>query len=377
MEPCRASRPLLVLLALVAGQASGGTLPEERMDALYHFYSGDNVEISGPSLLVRKNIGQSVSLSGSYYVDSITSASVDVVTTASEYSEERTQWGGGVDYLRGDTTMSLGYSTSDENDYTAQTLNFGISQEVFGGLTTISMGYGSGSDEVRRRGDPDFNDTVDKQMYRVGVSQVVTRNLLLGFAFETMADEGFLNNPYRSVRYLDGAGYAFQAERYPRTRASNAASLRSRYFLPWRAALGAQYRFFTDDWGIDAHTVELGYTHPVQRWTFDLAYRYYTQGSADFYSDLFPYQDAQNYLARDKELATFQSHGPHVGMTYTLFDRTNDQRALRGSVNLFYDYIMFSYDDFRDLRVTGVEAGTEPFFSFNASVVQAFFSIWF
>ncbi len=63
--------------------------------------------------------------------------------------------------------------------------------------------------------------------------------------------------------------------------------------------------------------------------------------------------------------------------TYTLFDRTSDTRALRGSVNLFYDYIFFSYDDFRDLRVTGVEPGTEPFFSFNASVVQAFFSLWF
>lgn len=377
MERRHASLLLIALTTLAWDVVAGGTLPEERMDALYHFYSGDNVEISGPSLLVRKNIGQSVSLSGSYYVDSITSASIDVVTTASKYSEERTQWGGGVDYLRGDTTMSIGYSTSEENDYSAQTLSFGISQEVFGGLTTISMGYGSGSDEVRRRGDPDFSDTVDKKMYRLGISQVLTRNMLLGFSFETMADEGFLNNPYRSVRYLDGAGYAFQAERYPRTRASNAAALRSRYFLPWRAAIGAEYRYFTDDWGIDAHTVELGYTHPVNRWTVDLSYRYYTQGSADFYSDLFPYQDAQNYLARDKELATFQSHGPHVGVTYTLFDRTSDTRSLRGSVNLFYDYIMFSYDDFRDLRVTGVEAGTEPFFSFNASVVQAFFSLWF
>lgn len=378
MERRRASLLLISALALTGQAAVGGTLPEERMDALYHFYSGDNVEIDGPSLLVRKNVGQSVSLSGSYYVDSITSASVDVVTTASKYSEERTQWGAGIDYLHGDTTMSVGFSNSEENDYSADTINFGISQEVFGGLTTISMGYGSGSDEVRRRGDDSFQDTVDKKAYRLGVSQVLTRNWVVGLAFETIADEGFLNNPYRSVRYLDGeGGFAFQAERYPRTRASNAAAVRSRYHLPWRAAVAAEYRFFTDDWGIDAHTVELGYTQPRGRLTFDLRYRYYTQGSADFYSDLFPYQDAQNFLARDKELATFQSHGPHVGVTYTLFDRTSDTRALRGSASLFYDYIFFNYDDFRDLRVTGVEPGTEPFFSFNASVIQAFFSLWF
>jgi hypothetical protein len=192
-----------------------------------------------------------------------------------------------------------------------------------------------------------------------------------------MADEGFLNNPYRSVRYIDGTGVAFQPERYPRTRASNAAALRSRYFLPWRAAVGAEYRYFVDDWGIDAHTVELGYTHPHQRMTFDLRYRFYTQSSADFYSDLFPFRDAQNFLARDKELASFQSHGPHVGMTYQLFDRTSDTRQLKGTLNLFYDYMIFSYDDFRDARVTGVDPGTEPFFTFNASVVQAFFSVWF
>ena len=66
---------------------------------------------------------------------SISSASIDVITTGASpngYSEERTQWGVGVDYLRGDTTMSMGLSTSEENDYTADTLNFGIGQAVFG-----------------------------------------------------------------------------------------------------------------------------------------------------------------------------------------------------------------------------------------------------
>ena len=47
---------------------------------------------------------------------------------------------------------------------------------------------------------------------------------VLRSAFETIADEGFLNNPYRSVRYLDvenPAGFAFQPEVYPTTRTSN------------------------------------------------------------------------------------------------------------------------------------------------------------
>ena len=82
-----------------------------------------------------------------------------------------------------------------------------------------------------------------------------------------ITDEGFLNNPYRSVRYLDAAsgnGYSFQAELYPRTRTSNAVSLDARYYLPYRAAIHGGVRFFTDTWGIGANTAEIGYTHPTQ-----------------------------------------------------------------------------------------------------------------
>ena len=38
---------------------------------------------------------------------------------------------------------------------------------------------------------------------------------------------------------------------------------------------------------------------------------------------------------------------------------------------------MFDYEDFRDLRVTGVAPGTEPLYSFSANVGQLFISIWF
>lgn len=371
---------LLLAAAALAGRGSiAGVLPEDRADVLYHYYDGGGVEIDGPSLLVRKSIGQSVSVSASYYVDTVSSASIDVVTTASPYDEKRNQWGLGVDYLHGDTIMSLGFSTSDESDYQADTLNLTISQEMFGGLTTVTLGYGSGSDDVTRRGDPAFAGAVDRHNYRLGVSQVLTRNLLLGFAYEAIADEGYLNNPYRQVRYLDAndpQGYAYQREVYPRTRGSNAAALRARYYLPYRAAVYGEYRFFADDWGINAHTLELGYTQPWgDKWLFDVRYRYYAQSNADFYADLFPYRDAQNFLARDKELSTFRSQGPHLGASYQLFERQGD-RPMRGSLNLAYDLMLFQYDDFRDLNA-GAPVGQEPKYDFHASVWQVFFSWWF
>jgi len=380
----------LILIAglLLAFPAAAAVLPEDRADALYHYYDGDGVTIDGPSILVRKSIKDTVSVYGNYYVDSITSASIDVVTTgASPYVEVRNEYSVGMDFLNDDTIMSLSFSNSSENDYEAQSINIGIAQEVFGGMTTVTMGYGRGSDEVFRNGpdgQPDgvFSDEVERRNYRLGISQVVTRNMLIGIYYEAIVDEGFLNNPYRQVRFEDpnaAIGYSFEAEVYPRTRASNAIALRTRYHLPYRAAVYGGFRFFNDTWGIDAQNFDIGYTHPIRKaWVLDLSYRFYTQTGADFYSDLFPFQSAQNFLARDKELSTFTSNTIRLGVSYDLI--VDGWRFLeKATLNITYDRIFFDYQDFRDLRSvdgSGI-AGNEPFYNFTADVLQMYFSIWF
>ena len=367
-------------LLLAGNGAMAGVLPEDRADALYHYYDGGGVQIDGPSLLMRKSVGQSFSFFGNYYEDSISSASIDVVTTASPYDEKRTEYSLGFDYLRGDTTMSFAYGNSDEDDYQAETFNFSIAQDIFGGMTTVSLGYGNGSDTVMSNADPDFEEDMDRQAYRLGVSQVLTRNMLMSVNYEVVTDEGFLNNPYRSVRYLDpnnGSGYSYQAERYPNTRTSNAVGVRGRYFLPYRAALSGGYRYFTDDWEIEAHTGNVGYIQPFGPWSFEIGYRYYTQDAAEFYSDLFPYENAQNFLARDKELSTFDTHTLQLGVTFD-FIEGGWSFLEKGTLNAYYDHVWFNYDDFRDLRSnTGVAPGDEPLYEFEADIWQLFISFWF
>ncbi len=49
----------------------------------------------------------------------------------------------------------------------------------------------------------------------------------------------------------------------------------------------------------------------------------------------------------------------------------------RAKVDLMYDRMRFSYDDFRDLRPVGLTPGTEPTYSFDANVVRLFVSGWF
>ena len=84
-------RGLIAVLLLAFGASHAGVLPDDRADVLYHLYDGGGVEIDGPSILVRKKAGKSLSFVGNYYVDMVSSASIDVITTASPYTEERTQ----------------------------------------------------------------------------------------------------------------------------------------------------------------------------------------------------------------------------------------------------------------------------------------------
>ncbi|WP_319004915.1 DUF3570 domain-containing protein [Microbulbifer aggregans] len=360
-------------------------LPEERADTMYHSYSGGGVTIDGPSILVRKNVGNKLSLSANYYVDMISGASIDVQATASRYSEQRDEFSLGADYLVDKTTMSLNYTNSSESDYQAETVGFGIAQDFFGDLSTLSMRVSFGSDDVMRNGDEDFLEQAEHRRYSIGWSQILTQKLIAELSVETVADEGFLNNPYRSVRYLDpnaGSGFSYQAELYPTTRNSDAVALRAKYRLPYRAAVKSEYRRYADSWGISADNLELRYTHPLEQENVILEgkLRFYKQSGADFYSDLFPYLNATNFRARDKELSDFTSTAIGIGASYllpdrwSLFDRKN-------TVNLYWDYVMFDYDNFHDVRVHDGDSaylpGEEPAYSFNAHVVRLFWSVWF
>jgi hypothetical protein len=368
-------------LLLLSHLCHAAILPEDRADAMYHSYDGGGIEITGPSIIVRKQIGDSFSVAGTHYVDTITSASIDVIATASPYTEERTENSISLDYLRDKVTMSMAYTNSEENDFHARSLHLGVSQEIFGGMTTVSLGYSRGWDDVGTRGSTETFPT-DRHNYRLGLSQVITKDLLMEIGLETITDEGeSLNNPYRQVRFLTSpTTFDYQNEIYPNTRTSTAVALRAKYYLPYRAAIHGEYRWFNDTWGITAHNVELGYTHPFKdKWIFDIKLRGYQQNAADFYSDLFPFggvgNEPQNFLARDKEMSSYSSISVGAGVSYE-FGKGAWGYIDKGSINFSINHIQIDYDDFRDVLAGGTP-GTEPLYTLEADVVQVFLSLWY
>jgi hypothetical protein len=391
-------------LALVSGlygvASRTDVLPEDRADAQASHYSGGGQDINGLSFLVRKKVGDHVSLSYSHLEDIVSGASIDVRTSgASPYREKRTQDGLTGEFLYGKTTYTLGVTHSYEPDYRSNTGNFGISQSMFGDLTTISMTYRRTWNDVfkmecliddkalnypcvEKVHDPGFGKKdMDERSYGVGLTQILTRNSLIAADLEVITDQGWLSNPYRSVMYADPSGGAsLAAEIDPSTRTSNALGLDYKYFLPWRAALDLQYRYFEDTWHIRAHTAQLGYSQPWRSWTFDTSFRFYVQSHADFYSDLFASANQQNFMSRNRELSSFDSLTVGAGASYQ-FKMPYAPFLSKSTANIRFDHFFFDYKDFRDALLIdpskGVVAGTEPLYKVQLNVMQLFLSVWY
>ncbi len=353
-------------------------LPQDRSDVMYHKYSGDGVSIDGPSILLRKQVGSHVSLSANYYVDTVSGASIDVRATASPYQEERKETTLGGDFLHEKTLLSVSYTNSSENDFEANSVYLGVSQDFFGDLSTVSLSWSKGWDEVGVRGDESFAEEADRQKFGFGFTQIMTKNLIMGLSAEHVSDEGYLNNPYRSVRFLDSEsdrGFRFAREVYPNTRSSNAYSINANYYLPYRAALYADARVYDDSWGITANNYKLGYIHPIGHWIIDVFARHYSQESADFYRDIFSRPNEFNFMARDKEMSTYTGLTAGLHLSYEWqFSQTATFK--KSSVHVEYDYMRFDYDNFRDVTADA-PVGEEPLFGFSANVLKIYASVWY
>lgn len=391
-------RPIVLsLLAVTAAAVTAAAvtaraevLPPDEADVMYKYYNGGGIKAEGPAYLVRKSVTQKASVTASYEVDQVTGASIDsVVSGASPIREERKQKALAAEYLSDKVTYGAAVISSVENDYDSSTVNGHISQAMFGDLTTVTLSASRGWDIITRRvkspsgaviSDPTFRARLDRRQWSVGVSQIFTRNLIVGFDYEANTSQGYEQNPYRTYRYLDplaANGYSFAAEVYPTTRTGNALAIKAKYYLAWHAAASGSYRYYTDTWGIHSHTLELGYTQPLykNRLTADAGFRYYTQNQASFYSDLFPRFDYQNYMARDRELSSLYTESISGALTYEL-PKARWHVIKRSTASVRLEELLYRYRDFRNATVVGVTPGTEPLYSnsaFNAVILAQFY----
>lgn len=390
--PRHLSRLAAVATLSLMCAAGAAVLPDDRADAFWSSYKGGGMNITGWSVLVRKKFSEQFSAQANYFIDQVSGASVDVLSQASVIKDERKQKSLSVDYIHDKTQYNLSYSNSTERDYISNTTHFSLSQDMFGDLTTVTLGFTDSRDSVGENNGSAFKPVIawlghaQSRGYEGGVSQVITKNLIVGTTVEFITDQGLLSNPYRSIRYRDAVplGYSLGTQVYPNTRTSTAVEGRLKYYLPYRAAASLSYRYFTDTWGIRANTIELGYTQPVaNKFIFEGRLRHYSQHSATFYSDLFPFAGSQNFEARDQNLAAQTNNSIGAKMTWA-FAPEGFLIFKRATATFDVSRIQFKYKDFRNIKYFndtptggGYQPGSEPLYAFDAMVYQVYLSMFF
>ena len=212
-------------------------------------------------------------------------------------------------------TISAGLSFSGEYDYQHIGANFKLSHDFNDRNSTVSLALAVASDDLDPEGGAptpmsamlDVGDLsnrvgdVDKDVIDivVGLTQIINRNLLLQVNYSFSDASGYLNDPYKIVSLVDsftgdpllrtptpgvdGPSHQYLFESRPDERTKHSLYAQTKYYMDGKV-LDASYRFMTDDWDIDSHTVDLRYRWPLNDRTYlEPHVRYYTQSHAEFY----------------------------------------------------------------------------------------------
>ena len=257
-------------------------------------------------------------------------------------------------------TLAAGLSASKEYDYLHLGANFKLSRDFNDRNTTASIGVAFSADTLdpvggapmpltpmldvgdlsNRMGDQD-KDVIDVV---VGVTQVVNRNLLVQLNYSYSAADGYLNDPYKIVSLVDpvsgdpiarvptpgvdGPSHEYRFEGRPNERTKHSIFAQAKYYMDGKV-LDASYRYMTDDWDIDSHTVDLRYRWPVGSQSyFEPHVRWYSQSHADFY---FPSLDSTvplpSFASADYRLGEFDAFT--VGLKYGRMTRSGNEWSTR------------------------------------------------
>ena len=221
------------------------------------------------------------------------------------------------------TTIGAGLSFSTEFDYQSVGINaiFGKktnnrngefiakAQAYFDQVTYIlpvELRTGGGGNP----GDDEEDDYPSKSRNSfsgsLSYSQIVNQRLQLMVIADLVYQQGYLGLPFHRV-YLNNSSVA--VENLPDTRLKIPLGFRANYFLGDKVVLRSFYRYYYDDWGLNAHTVQFESSVKVTPF-FSLTpfYRYYTQSAVDYFAPIYVHKQSDQYFTSNYDLSKFNSN---------------------------------------------------------------------
>jgi hypothetical protein len=271
------------------------------------------------------------SVDGSYLVDVVSAASVDIVSTASRRWEEVRQAATlGATYKPHAFGMSVASALSVEPDYVSWMVGGSLTRDLLEKNLTLLFGYFYTHDTAGRAGTPFsiFSETLESEAFKAAATMVVNRTTTLSFIVDSVFESGNQAKPYRYIPLFAPGTYvplgasidlvnalresARPLEQLPLSRQRYALTSRLAHRFH-RSTLRLDERLYGDSWLLFAATTDARYLVDLGRRVETGPHaRLHVQNGVDFWQRAYTLEPGFNYpeyRTGDREL------GPLVNVT--------------------------------------------------------------
>jgi len=246
----------------------------------------DRIGVNAYTVSVMAPIAGKWSISTSYTYDSVTGASPyyhdfvepEMISGASPIREQR--YAGDLSLTRylPQGSVTVGSSYSEENDYISRGYSAQVSISTEDKNTTFTLGGSYNTDTINSSNSIAHDREKRTVAGAFGITQVLTKQDIVQLNLGYSKGRGYFDDPYKSN------------DLRPDRRESKTVMTRwNHHFDAIDGTSHLSYRYYTDSFGIKAHTFGLEYLQSLPHdWTVTPSVRFYSQTAADFYLPVDP-----------------------------------------------------------------------------------------
>ena len=324
------------------------TLEEVNFVSSYYIQEGNNAAVTGGvgsehltdfanqidlRLLKKDKKGREHIITAGLGIDNYSSASSDKIdpSTISSASSGDTRIYPKLDwtYNNPNTGWSIGAiaSLSNEFDYKSTGIGVHVAKTSKDKNTDVSLALQAYFDkwkvilpiELRPPGSTGEDDSYPfepRTSYSGSLvfSQVINKRLHIAILADAIYQQGLLATRFHRVYFDDGT---VQSENLPDNRMKIPIGIRANYFIGNRFILRGYYRYYTDDWGLNAHTASLELPVKINPYlSISPSYRYYAQTAVKYFAAYGQHTQLDRFYTSDYDLSKFDSHLMGLGVRW-------------------------------------------------------------
>lgn len=354
------------IVSILTTKIWGEDIPEESLEIdINGYFDNFGVNVVYPSFTISKNLTSTTSIHAKYLIDIVTAASMrshfdsvksttslknnlDAYTSATpkktgggdNYPDElRHEFVVGFSHFFDEISFSLSNIFSIEHDYTSETVAGNLSIPFALKNSIIQVAFVKRWDWIYPQ-IRSWKERKNVYEFTLGFTQVISTDLIAQAEAYYSYSNGLLIDPYQVVTVMDTIHYLhFLYEPiYPEKRNRYAGSIRVNYLVGENSALKVGYRFYTDDWDVTSHTIDIGFQHMFfdEKMVVGGNLRSYFQTKAFFFKP--KYYAVDKYMCVDSKLNAQRSNNFELNLDINgnLIPLINSENITLKSTLTFY-----------------------------------------